>query len=162
VNAHAINTSVTYQTLHESLCTDGDNACGGPFEHARTIDDMVSEALKAIATATTIPADAVTVQEATVDQCSEKPFEVCITKRPQIKATARPRSMFYPTLDLTHNDVTVCSGNTPTTQHGRQLKRLDDTGRSKATVPAAGSRTYLSDPESEDEVSKPPAMKQCQ
>jgi hypothetical protein len=47
------------------------------------------------------------------------------------------------------------------TKNGRQSKQLDDNRHGKATLPTAGSRTHLSDPESKDEVSKPPMMKQC-
>jgi hypothetical protein len=41
MGSNSTYTSVKHQDLHNSLCSDGDDACGGPFEHRRDIDEVV-------------------------------------------------------------------------------------------------------------------------
>ncbi|KAG2335279.1 hypothetical protein BDR05DRAFT_954197, partial [Suillus weaverae] len=37
--------SITHKGLHDALCSDGDDSCGGPFEHKRSIDEVVTAAI---------------------------------------------------------------------------------------------------------------------
>ncbi|KAG2029763.1 hypothetical protein BDR03DRAFT_1017979 [Suillus americanus] len=110
--------SMTHNTLHKALCSDGDDSCGGPFVHKRSIDEVVNaaivdiDAMRAAAASSSVaePAEAsssateptagsgsvtepavldVAISQPTaINDWSGQPFEVCITKRPHIKATA--------------------------------------------------------------------------
>jgi hypothetical protein len=124
MGANATYTAVTHKSLHEALCSDGDDACGGPFEHKRGIDEVVMaaianiDAMRAAAASTSVTepagidathtnavADDVDITQPTaIDDGFDRPFEVCITRRPKIKATATKPGKFQTSLELTHQN----------------------------------------------------------
>ncbi|KAG1720984.1 uncharacterized protein EDB91DRAFT_1256740 [Suillus paluster] len=118
--------SLTHQGLHQILCVDGDDSCGGPFEHKRSIDEMIEDVITKINASNTINKDA------------EKPFEVRITQRPQVKATAKPA---------------VVGGDTSSVQRGKKSNLFDKRGRRKENAKVAGTGKLRSELQSEDEES---------
>jgi hypothetical protein len=111
---------VTYQSLHDALCADGDDACGGPFEHKRCIDELVHEAIRAIYATHTTPAvtdvpdtamsDANTTNvvatavagPAVVENVVNEAVDFCVTPRPQITENVTQPSMTPLLTDSTH------------------------------------------------------------
>lgn len=108
---------MTYQSLHDALCADGDDACGGPFEHKRCIDELVHEAIGAIYATNTTPAltdvpdtamsnanttnvvATAVAEPAVVENVVNEAADVCFTPRPQITQNVTQPSM---TPSLTH------------------------------------------------------------
>lgn len=58
-------TTVTYESLHQALCSDGDDGCGGSFEHMRGIDELIQATINAVIPPTTDEASTV-AQDAAV------------------------------------------------------------------------------------------------
>jgi hypothetical protein len=167
-------TTVTHKSLHEALCSDGDDACGGPFQHTRNIDELVAAAIANIDAMKTTPAstsitepagiNATNAAEASsssgvqagidaahtnavaadvtkppvinsaniraeataiakpaaINDGSVQPFEVCITKRPRIKATATKPGRFQRLIALAYQHVDHVSQARP---HLHNLRR---------------------------------------
>lgn len=111
---------MTYQSLHDALCADGDDACGGPFEHQRCIDELVQVAIGAInanstTTAVTDVADtaisnantanvvATAVAEPDVtDDGVDETVEGCVIPRPQNIDTPTHPGMAHALTDSMH------------------------------------------------------------
>jgi hypothetical protein len=155
MDAHSTYATVTYRGLHMRLCDDGDDSCGGPFTHKRSLDDMVKEVLQKIDAITKPNED---TDEPVIGQGSDQHSEKRTTQRPVIKATANPTGTFQTSSDVTHPHLRVDGRHTSAKQPGIKSKLFTVDGRRKSTAQVAGTGQLKEDVESEDEVSEPSTL----
>ncbi|KAG2107605.1 hypothetical protein DEU56DRAFT_920566 [Suillus clintonianus] len=159
--------SMTHQSLHKALCADGDDSCGGPFVHKRSIDEVINaaivdiDAMRAAAASSSVPepagasstvteptiVDVAIAQPTAINHLSHQPFEVCITQKPRIKATATVRRM-----STTVTKPSQASSSTTKSEKKSKLRGDHVPRMSASTGPRLQSRQQTLDPESENEV----------
>ncbi|KAG1786397.1 uncharacterized protein HD556DRAFT_1449774 [Suillus plorans] len=127
--------ALTYQGLHKLLCADGEDMCGGTFEHKLSTDGIISELLKSIQQVPHAPETADNADTVVPVKGSTPASEVQMSQRPRVQATVEPVASSM------HKE------------RASKLKYADKHGTSKTSATIAVTGTVLSDMDAEGEQS---------
>ncbi|KAG2121466.1 hypothetical protein DEU56DRAFT_918153 [Suillus clintonianus] len=168
--------SMTHVHLHNALCSDGDDACGGPFDHTRDIDEVVKativhiDAMRAAASSTVVaePADvACTHTNAVGDdvtapalidapnanaKASADAQPIAIDDEPHNPSEGRVTEQPKIKIKIKATAIKTNTGQASSTKSEMKSKPSGKKARRNATAEAAGSSKHILDAESEDEV----------
>jgi hypothetical protein len=143
--------SVTGVLLHELFCLNGDNMCGGNFEHTRSASQLSAEVVTALQSPPEEQADVEIKQEKTKKavhfEGTKQPFEIEIRRRPpqnattgRVKATAQSSSHEQTSLDGDLVDLDDIEVNVQTKIAGPKSKHLEGGGHRRNVTSSSKNR----------------------
>ncbi|KAG2354617.1 hypothetical protein BDR07DRAFT_1382094 [Suillus spraguei] len=137
--------------LHELFCLNGDNMCGGNFEHTRSASQLSAEVVTALQSPPEEQADVEIKQEKTKKavhfEGTKQPFEIEIRRRPpqnattgRVKATAQSSSHEQTSLDGDLVDLDDIEVNVQTKIAGPKSKHLEGGGHRRNVTSSSKNR----------------------